>query len=394
MPLKRTIYILLISLTMIMACGDSSDGPSAYGPIRLHFRYVDAPSHPSVFDAEPAEQTGLEKSDRLVTDQVLLLHCEDDSLYIAEDASIYGNDFYLNEVSRDTSASPALKNAFGFNGDNSYGLAEYDGGGKSVLNGTHGLEISFYMYLRDAEAYYEQRIFDCHDSLGGYTIGTNYGHLFFSVRQNGATVQVSGATRLLPQTWYLVTARFDQTNLSLTLDGKAEGSVSITGPITASSRAAVLGAGWNGDLIAYGFAGRLDEISVRTTVDYIDFDLIRLAVIDLSEFATQNEFYNSTSWRSYWAELETSLADTSKIPTWESYMDMWSRHFDVLTEQNLNLSGAFAQGTIRGVEGMNLLAVVGIQKGVITYTGQGFVAVIGSEVTDAHLELWPWEHGL
>ncbi len=391
---KKVLLLSGLALLLSMGCDRAVHEPGAFGPLRLHFRYVDAPSDPSIFNPVQPTTAHLARSSRLVTDQVLLLHCDDESLYVGRDATRYGNDFELFEVRSDSSATPALKKAFAFNGDNSYGISRYFGGGASVLHGTHGVEISFYMYMDNAEAYYEQRLFDCHDNLGGYTIGTNYGHLFFSVHQNGMTVLVSGTTRLLPMTWYRVAARFDQTNLTLQLNGTAEGSTPITGPITASRRAVVLGAGWNGDMIGYGFAGRLDEISVRTTVDYVDFDLIRLAVIDLSAYETQNAFYGSAAWQAYWAELETVLANPTHIPTWDAYMGLWSRHFDVLSEQNLTLSGAFAQGTIRGVEGMNLLAVVGVEKGVITYTGQGFVRVLGAAVTDAHLEMWPWNEGM
>lgn len=414
---KRFGLVLAAGLTLLIAgCGRQTNQPGGLHPLRLHLSYGDKPGQAVLFRpaagmnaANPAQGwddgstafqgLSLARAARQVTDQVLLLHCDDESIAIASDASGYGNDFNLYGVTYDTSATAALKKALNFSGSNSYALSESYGTRGGELNGTLGLELSFHVFLTGLDAFYEQRIFDRHDSLGGYTVGIGGGTatpgaaptLFFRIKQNGIVTTATGRTPLKSRQWYRVTARYDQSNLTLLLDGADEATAAAKGPISPSGRATVIGAGWSDDFIGYPFRGRLDEISLRTTVEYEDLESVNVAVIDISGFTGEEDFYNSEARRGYQAALDSMLADSTFVPTWKSYVRLWGSFFKLASDQQLGIDGAFARGTIYGVEGMNLLLVSGIQDGRITYVGQGMALASREGVTDVYVILWRWD---
>jgi hypothetical protein len=392
---KHNIFFLPCALlALLMACSQQTNQPDEGYPIRLHLSFAAGPSESTLFYPGRAQQAGLGKTARLVEDQVLLLHCDDESLTVATDASAYHNDFYLNYVKYDTSASTALKKALAFEGSRAYALSESYGTMGGELNGTHGLELSFRMFMTGTASYYEQRIFDRHDTLGGFTVGISSlsgapePRLFFRIKQNGAVITAPGKTVLKSRQWYKVTARYDQSNLTLLLDDAVESTTPATGQITASSRATILGAGWSGDAIGYRFQGRLDEISLRTKVEYEDLEMIRLAVFDFSEYSSEDDFYSSEAYHHYQMAIDDMAADSSYLPTWDAFSKLWEKYFKVVSNQNLVINGAFAEGTVRGVEGMNGLVVSGIKDGIMTYFGQAFALVSGEGTTDVWMPIY------
>ena len=150
-----------------------------------------------------------------------------------------------------------------------------------------------------------------------------------------------------------------------------------------------IGAGWSDYYIAYQFWGRMDEISISTTVEYEDFDAIRVVVFNINEFASSDSFYRSESWRKYQTSYHELLVDSTRVPTWEGWKQLWTAHFDIASETVLTLDGGFARGTVRGVEGLNMIAIGGVQKNQLSYYGFGFAGVVqGRQVTEAEMEIW------
>ena len=352
--------------------------------IRLDLKEVDQPTLPSLFN--PVNSRRLAKAARMVTEQVLLLHCDEASGNDLNDDSRYGNNAYLYNVTRvDTSATATLKRALDFQRVNSYAmLPSHD-----ELNANHGFTIRFYFYIKESLLTSEQRLLDRHDENGGYTIGLLAGRLFLRVKQTGKVVQVDGTTTLTAKRWYKLEAYFDSGKLGLKIDDKLDHEIDFTGPITTSTRQTLIGAGWSDYYIAYQFWGRMDEISISTTVEYEDFDAIRVVVFNINEFASSDSFYRSESWRKYQTSYHELLVDSTRVPTWEGWKQLWTAHFDIASETVLTLDGGFARGTVRGVEGLNMIAIGGVQKNQLSYYGFGFAGVVqGRQVTEAEMEIW------
>lgn len=398
---SAAVLIAAAVLLTLGGCGRQSNQPDGWPTLRLHLRYVSQPGSPSFVASRGEAPAALGKLARLVEDQVLLLHCDDATPSGAADATDYHNDFSLYNIKRDSSVTPALKKALILDGASGYGLSNTYGAEAAELDGTRGFELSFRMRLTGPATSREQRIFDRHDPTGGFTVGTiipagtvGYGqHLYLRFKQDGTETTLVGKSNLELDRWYKVTARYDLSQMTLLIDDKTDTSRSAAGAVTPSNRATVIGAGWNGDVIGYYFKGRLDEISLKTKVEYEDLDRVQLAIFDFSEYASEEAFYRSEAWEHYAQALNAMTADTAFVPTWDQYAKLWQTYFKIISEQNLMVDGAFATGTVRGVEGMNAVVVSGIKDGVMKWYGEALVLATGEGVTDVWVPLYGYEGG-
>ncbi len=401
--IKPSVRLLLAAALLLTlgGCGRQSTQPDGWHTLRLHLRYGQPSGSPSFVASLNQRPGSLAKTARMVEDQVLLLHCDDATPSLAADATDYHNDFSLFSIKRDSSASAALKQALILDGATGYGLSHSYGTEAAELNGTRGFELSFRVRLAGPATSREQRIFDRHDPTGGFTIGTiipagttGYGQrIYFRIKQEGSETTLVGKTTLALDQWYKITARYDLKAMTLLIDDKADTARTATGAVSPSSRATVLGAGWNGDAIGYYFKGRLDEITLKTTVEYEDLDRVQLAVLDFSGYASEESFYRSEAWEHYSLAMNAMTADTTFVPTWDQYAKLWQTYFKIVSEQNLLVDGAFATGTVRGVEGMNAVVVAGIKDGVMKWYGEALVLATGDGVTDVWVPFYGYEGG-
>jgi hypothetical protein len=378
------IFVVVLGLLSWSGCERSINESTEKNGIRLDLKQVDQPSRPTLF--APHMNTRLAKSTRLVTEQVVLLHCDETSGTELLDASRYGNNGVLYNVTRfDSSATTALKKALDFQRVNSYAMLQVH----DELNASYGFNIQLRFYVKEPFQQTEQRLLDRQDANGGYTIGLFSGRLFLRVKQTGKVIEVASTTTLTSKRWYSLEAYFSSGKLGFKIDGKLDRETDFSGPITASTRQTLLGAGWSDYYIAYQFWGRMDEVSISTTVEYEDFDALRVVVFDLSKFASSDSFYRSATWRNYQTTYHDMMEDTTRVPTWNEWRQLWSKTLDIASESVLSIDGGFARGTVRGVEGLNMIAIGGIQKNELTYYGFGFAIVVqGKQVTDADMEVW------
>lgn len=394
---KLLIVVITGTVFALSGCTQPTGNDQAGPTFRIHLRYG-APSEKAGLPGDGgAPQYRLAKASSPVEDQVLLLNCDDQNLIVATDESGYYNDFTLNNITYEASANADLKYAMSFNGRNGYAISKNYGSQGDELNGTLGLKLSFRMVLNATGDLPEQRIFDRHDELGGYTVGlyTAAGtadylpRLYFRIRQNGIDTRVDGKTVLISGQEYRVTVEYDQSHLNLILNDALEATVAATGEVSPSLRPTLIGAGWNGDVAGFYFRGKLDQISLTTKVEYIDLSRLTIAVINLSEYATSSEFWESDAYYHYHlAEEEMYFPESATLPTWNDYVKLWTEHFELVSNQELSTKGAFAEGTIRGVEGLNWIKVAGILDGVMAYRGDEFVAVSGAGTTDVWINIF------
>jgi len=378
--LACTLTLLLLSLHCEFEGVQSKGMPQ----IRLSLKLVDRPSSPVPIDG--VNQAHLDKSSGVITDQVVLLHCDEDSGDQALDATPYGNHARLYNVKRtDSSATPLLKKALDFQPSNSYALLP----SVAELNATLGFEIDFYFYIKEPFSLGEQRLLDRMDAKGGYTIGLIRGHVFLRVRQGGTVSEVMGGTVLTSKKWYQLRAYFGAEKISLTLDGTPEAEKAITGTLASSSRQTLLGCGWSESGITSFFWGRMDEIRITATVEYESFDAIRVLVFDLSNYSSREEFSYSEDHTRYHIAFDKMLSDTTKTPSWTIWKTLLTDWLHLASESVLTVRNGFAEGTIYGVTGLNYIAVGAIQKNELTYLGYTALELWNDRsVTDVEIEIW------
>ncbi|NLP09732.1 hypothetical protein GX408_04955 [bacterium] len=334
----------------------------------------------------------LAKAAGMVSDQVVLLHCDEDSGDQLIDASRYGNHAFLYNVSRiDSSANATLKKALDFARTGSYAVLQSVG----ELNATHGLTVDLYFYLKLPYSETEQRLLDRMDSFGGYTIAVANGRVQLQVNQSGKIMTIAGRSIPTPSTWHHLQAfvQPDSGKYGLRLNGRVEAEEPFTGVISSCSRQMLLGAGYSGASIAYPFWGRMDEISITTRVEYIDFDALRVMVFDISAFTSLKDFSSSDAHYQYHSAFESMISDADKAPTWEMWKAILTDFFDRPASETILTvpeGGAFAEGLVRGVPGLNYIVIGAVQRNQLTYVGYSALYVsAGQELTDADITIWP-----
>ncbi len=377
-------------LLAVFACRLAPTEAEKSPQIRLSIQVAD--QRPENTRAKIAAPDPLAKAAGMVSDQVVLLHCDEDSGDQLIDASGYGNQAVLYNVNRiDSSANTTLKRALDFARTGSYAVLQSVG----ELNATHGLTVDLHFYLKEPYSELEQRLVDRMDSFGGYAVAVANGRVLLHVNQSGKIMTIAGRSVPASRTWHHLQAfvQPDSGKYGLRLDGRAEAEEPFSGVISSCSRQMLLGAGYSGAAIAYPFWGRMDEISIATRVEYIDFDALRVMVFDISAFSSLKDFSSSTAHYQYHSAFESMISDPDKMPTWDMWKAILSDAFDRPASETILTvpeGGAFAEGMVRGVTGLNYIVIGAVQRNQLTYVGYSAIYVsAGQELTDADITIWP-----
>jgi len=387
---RRGLAGLWALLLAVSACRLAPTEAEKSPQIRLAIHVAD--QRPEATLHNTAASDPLAKTASMVSDQVVLLHCDEDSGEQLIDASGYGNDALLYNISRiDSSANPTLKKALDFNRSGSYAVLRSVG----ELNATHGLTVDLHFYLKEPYSELEQRLVDRMDALGGYAVAIVNGRVVLHVNQSGKMMTIAGRTNPASGTWHHLQAfvQPDSGKYGLRLNSRVEAEEPFTGVISSCSRQMLLGAGYSGTSIAFPFWGRMDEISITTQVEYIDFDALRVMVFDISTFTSLKDFSSSNEHNKYHSAFESMISDPDKAPTWEIWKAILSDAFDRPASETILTvpeGGAFAEGLVRGVTGLNYIVIGAVQRNQLTYVGySAFYVSAGQELTDADITIWP-----
>ncbi len=387
---RRGLAGLWALLLSIFACRLAPTEAEKSPQIRLSIHVAD--QRPEAALRSTAASDPLAKAAAMVSDQVVLLHCDEDSGEQLIDASGYGNHAVLYNISRiDSSANPTLRKALDFARSGSYAVLRSVG----ELNATHGLTVDLHFYLKEPYSELEQRLVDRMDTLGGYAVAIVNGRVVLRVNQSGKIMTIAGRSTPASGTWHRLQAfvQPDSEKYGLRLNGRVEAEEPFTGVISSCSRQMLLGAGYSGTSIAYPFWGRMDEISITTQVEYIDFDALRVMVFDISNYASLKDFSSSTEHYQYHMAFESMISDSEPAPTWEIWKAILADAFDRPASETILTvpeGGAFAEGTVRGVTGLNYIVIGAVQRNQLTYVGySAFYVSAGQELTDADITIWP-----
>lgn len=377
-------------LPAVFACQLAPTEAEKSQQIRLSIHVADHRSETTLHNTAALDP--LAKAAGMVSDQVVLLHCDEDSGDQLIDASGYGNQAVLYNVNRiDSSANTTMKKALDFARTGSYAVLQSVG----ELNATHGLTVDLHFYLKEPYSELEQRLVDRMDSFGGYAVAIANGRVMLHVNQSGKIMTLAGRSVPASRTWHHLQAfvQPDSGKYGLRLDGRAEAEEPFTGVISSCSRQMLLGAGYSGTSIAYPFWGRMDEISITTQVEYIDFDALRVMVFDISAFTSLKDFSSSNVHYQYHSAFESMISDLDKAPTWDMWKAILSDSFDRPASETILTvpeGGAFAEGLVRGVTGLNYIVIGAVQRNQLSYVGYSALYVsAGQELTDAEITIWP-----
>lgn len=369
MRIRFTICFVFIQIFIIMNCMRQPNEPESRVFFQLNFKLEDQ-SGSRWSQSQPTtvgnDYLSLNKSAHVVTEDVLMFHFDEDSGTVVHDATPYRHEGSISGAEWIESPNGS---ALRFNGESYVTVPD-----ESSLNPTHFLAVSARFNLDNYAQSGEQAIVDKLSNDGvldqGYTLGINDGKLFFRVTHTGRIWPVIDDQVLENNQWYLAQGVFDGSQLKLLLDGQEKAALEMRGPLSYSNLPLLIGAGSADSPADYGdfFSGIIDEVRIRTGIEYEDFDIIRVVVIDLSKFTSLSEYQYSALAQEFEREW-LNFRDRVREPLWEDHINLWSNFFRIVSNQNLEIKGAFAEGTIVGVEGLNRIEVAAMRAGRIIYRG-------------------------
>jgi len=116
-------------------------------------------------------------------------------------------------------------------------------------------------------------------------------------------------------------------------------------------------------------------------------DLARVMVVDFSAYPSWDDLLERPEWEHYVTARDNWTGDLSQ---WGESDKLIGNHFNIVTNQVLNIAGDFATGTVTGVIGLNRIAVALIENNRIAYWGEGLVTGGAGEADELEVEVWEY----
>ena len=370
----RSVYIIfIVFIGFLLACQRNSFNPQQNSQIDLSFKFNNEPF--------PVEQKpgSLSKQSQIVKAKVLSLNCDGASPDTANDASSYSNIAFLTNLTREESTTGK---SLSFNGTSSYAHVS-----NSVeLDGIYGFTISADIKFSGISSSF-QTIIEKTGIAGGYLLGVRSGNLYLYVNEGVTSIELKGNVRINPDQWMNVKAGFDGENLFIIVNNEPDVSQTFSGTIPKNYSDLYIGAMRSATSMTDFFIGQMDNILLETRIDYIDLDVIRVSVIDVSVFDTADSLYTSNKYEGFYSERITFWKRNRQI-TWTGLTDLYQAFFPIISQQNLVIKDGFAEGVITGVEGLNMITVAAIKDEIVTYYGDGVIFIHRDKIEKVEITMY------
>jgi hypothetical protein len=372
--IKRFYIFVLLLLGMSIACQKHSIPPQNTPQIDLQFKFQ---NEPFPYDQKPGS---LSKENEVVKATVLSLNFEEVSLDTAFDASVYANNTFLENISKGESGTGK---SLIFHGSSSYANVPDD----PELDGAHGFIITADVKFNEISSTF-QTIMAKSGLIGGYVLGVQSGNFYLYVNDVRENIILKGNARILPDQWMQIRAGFDGEKLFLAVNGEPDNSMAFTGTIPKNNNDLLIGASPAATVgMKDYFFGEMDNIKLETWTDYIDLDVIRVSVYDVSVFKNADSLYSSAKFDDFYSE-KNIYWERSRLITWTTLTDLYQSFFPIVSQQNLIIIDGYAEGVITGVEGLNVISVAAIKDEVVTYYGEGIIYIHRDRIDKVELTMY------
>ena len=113
-------------------------------------------------------------------------------------------------------------------------------------------------------------------------------------------------------------------------------------------------------------------------------DLVRILVADLSAYESVDEYRQTEAYAAYQQYANTWQGDRSDWGQWEKLI---GDHFNIRTNQTLEIGENAAEGTVPGVVGLNYFGVAVLDGNEIRYWGEGYGVGVRGETRSTRLNV-------
>jgi hypothetical protein len=375
-------YFLNTFLLLFLLFGCSTnliENPSTNN-ISINVRFLNKPfPYPNNNASTPNKNQKLKKPKEIINTRVLSLTGDGSDPAHEKDSSPYQNHAFLMNVNRTKSESRAT---LSFSGENSYCRVNHS----NELNGDKGFLLKADVILNNSSQDF-QTIISKTGTAGGYILGVQNENFYLIIKRTDRDFVLNGTMQILPSQIYNVEAGFDSDKLFININGELDASIDYNGPVPSNLGALFIGASQIGVGLSDYLYGELDNIIIFTKIDFVDIDAIRVAIMDLSNFVSMDSLWTIKKYIDFDSTRHHAIYSTREI-TWTGLTSLLGSYFPIVSNQNLPVSNGFAEGTIVGSKGLNLVSIAAIRGEAVQYYGEGFVVAQNDQDAELFVNLY------
>ncbi len=403
------IFSILILIIIGIGCVKSPNTPVASKPeLALELEFHNAPFGASL-DGNTVQATGsmLNKANAIIELPVVVLNFDENIGETAHDESGFENNAYLTNTEWDVSSDgDKVRRTVALSGLNSYGqIYDY----YYQLSGVYGVSVDVVLNVFDSQLAH-QIIVDKIDYKGdGYRMGLIDRVPYFEISKDNVATRITSNSALNPNQWYSLRGQFSPSPPYLQITNAVDTTFTFESDrinLNVSSSNLTIGAGTTGSFgVGNYLNGYIDELVIKTSMQYEEFDLVRVGVLDanimvesdtiknLTSEELSSHFYENEIWQDVYSRMDRIFysSDTTAALNWGNIRELWDQFYSTISEQNLAISNGFAEGTVNGVPGLNILSVGAMRGDRMVYYGYGFVYAFSDRSTNAYIHMWQVE---
>ena len=118
-----------------------------------------------------------------------------------------------------------------------------------------------------------------------------------------------------------------------------------------------------------------------------EIDLVRVLILDLSEFDSLQVLLDSDDYHDYKHVRDSWEGDLTNWSEWEKLL---GDYFKIIVNQNLTIESDSAKGSLTGVIGLNYFVIAMLKDGKVRYWGEGPVEGKEDHTEQVTINVYKW----
>ena len=378
--MRKYLLTFLVLFVQFFGCSNNPLNDNSQKNILIDFQFLNKPfPFPASQLNREVNSFKLLKPHKIIETRVLSLDCDGTDPNLEKDSTPYQNHAALINVTRTTSDNGT---SLSFDGRNSYCVINHS----DELNGTMGFHCQVDIVFKTISAS-TQTIISKSGVEGGYILAAQNGNIYLIIKNTVEEIILRGTVQLTPNQLYHIEAGFYGEQLFLNINDRVDGTLKYAGTVPNNFSPVIVGATQTAHSFSDFLDGELDNIVFQTKLDILEFDVIRVAIMDFTNFDLADSLERDSKYAGFDSTRFQFLYGQREV-TWSGLAKVLGTYFQIINTQNLPINNGIAQGTIVGTEGINLVSAAAIKDESIQYYGESFVLTKKDRVTELDINLY------